>query len=323
MNASPAPLRLAAHLDAKIRVSLRRAWERDQSRAHTRASDVAHGGVRAQSSALRFVRLARQGLPGARYHADYARHARAAALKRLVPRGDSARRVVVAYDVSRDTAFTSAEKNKHLAVALVLTRGEERDATIVRPKDPGTTGVLVATAPWGPTLLSAEVEAPDAHTLSRARYGLRASELPGARVQVSDLLLFDPYKDMPNSLEDVLPHARASVSLTTDSKVGIYWESYNTSPTGEGMQVSITVAPEVEEGGNWLRKGLVALRLVRQAQPISVGMRDVSSRGLGYTPRSVIVDLATLKPGRYALELEVTADGAIPVRASRVINIVR
>ncbi len=147
--------------------------------------------------------------------------------------------------------------------------------------------------------------------------------MPGARVQVSDLLLFDPYQDMPTRLEDVVPHVRPSVSLKADSKVGIYWESYNTRPTGEGMQVSITVAPEEQEGGNWLRKGLTALRLVREAKPISVGMRDVSARGLGYTPRSVVVDLTTLKPGRYALELEVTADGAIPVRASRIINIVR
>ncbi len=266
-----------------------------------------------------------KGLPGvrARYHADYARRLLAlphqAALFR---RGDTAQ-VVLAYDVGDDTAFTSAATSKHLTAALVLTRGEERDATIVRLDAAQTTGVLVARAPWGPTLISAEVAAPDAHVLSRARYGLRASDMPGARVQVSDLLLFDPYQDMPNRLEDVVPHARSSVSLKADTKVGIYWETYNTRPTGEGMQVSITVAPEEQEGGNWLRKGLTALRLVREAKPISVGMRDVSARGLGYTPRSVVVDLATLKPGRYALELEVTADGTIPVRSSRIINIVR
>ena len=267
-----------------------------------------------------------KGLPGvrARYHADYAR--------RLLPlqhqsalfrRGDSAV-VVVAYDVDSDAVFPDAAKAKNLTAALILTRGEESDATITRVDTPHTVGTMVARSAWGPTLMSVEVAAPDAHVLARARYGLRASDMLGSRVQVSDLLIFEPYKDMPDRLEDVVPHARASVSMKPDTKIGIYWETYNTRPTGEGMQVSITVAPEeTPGGGNWLKKGLTALRLIREAKPVSVGMRDVSARGLGYTPRSVVVDLTSLKPGRYVLELEVTAEGTIPVRASRVIVIAR
>ncbi len=267
-----------------------------------------------------------KGLPGvrARYHAEYAR--------RLLPlphqsalfrRGDTAL-VVLAYDVESDSAFPAAVKAKNLTAALVLTRGEESDATIVRVDAPQTRATIVARSAWGPMLLSAELAAPDADVLARARYGLRASDMIGSRVQVSDLLIFEPYKDMPDRLEDVIPHARAGVTMKPDTKIGIYWETYNTRPTGEGMQVSITVAPEeVPGGGNWLRKGLTALRLIREAKPVSVGMRDVSARGLGYTPRSVVVDLTSLKPGRYVLELEVTAEGTIPVRASRVIVIAR
>jgi len=267
-----------------------------------------------------------KGLPGvrARYHADYARKLLALPHQSaLFRRGDSAM-VILAYDVDSEAAFPEAVKAKNLTAALVLTRGEESDATIVRVNTPQTRGTIVAKSPWGPTLLSAEVAAPDAHVLARARYGLRASDMLGSRVQVSDLLIFDPYEDMPDHLEDVIPHARPGVTMTPDSKIGIYWETYNTRPTGEGMQVSITVAPEESPGsGNWLRKGLTALRLIREAKPVSVGMRDVSARGLGYTPRSVVVDLTTLKPGRYVLELEVTAEGTIPVRASRVIVIAR
>jgi hypothetical protein len=267
-----------------------------------------------------------KGLPGvrARYHADYAR--RLLALQHqsaLFRRGDSSL-VVLAYDVDSDAAFPAAAKAKNLTAALVLTRGEESDATIVRLDAPQTRGTIVAKSVWGPTLLSAELAAPDAHVLARARYGLRASDMLGSRVQVSDLLIFEPYKDMPDRLEDVIPHTRASVSMKPDTKIGIYWETYNTRPTGEGMQVSITVAPEeTPGGGNWLTKGLTALRLIREAKPVSVGMRDVSARGLGYTPRAVVVDLTSLKTGRYVLELEVTAEGTIPVRASRVIVIAR
>ena len=97
----------------------------------------------------------------------------------------------------------------------------------------------------------------------------------------------------------------ASQAVKQGSKVGIYWETYNTNPGGEGIQVAITVAPEDEQQGGWLQRSLTALRLVREAQPVSVGMSDVSARGLGFTPRAVVVDLATLKPGRYQLVFHV------------------
>ena len=51
-------------------------------------------------------------------------------------------------------------------------------------------------------------------------------------------------------------------------------------------------------------------------------MRDVSARGLAYSPRSVIVDLATLKAGRYLMQLELDAGGGNVVRAERAITVV-
>jgi hypothetical protein len=266
-----------------------------------------------------------KGLPGvrARYAPAYAR--------RLVPlshqaalfrRGDSAL-VVMAYDVSGDTALAAAATAPNeLSAALVLTRGEEGDASVVKLAAPGASGAITARTAWGPTLMSAEVAATARHVLARARYGLRATDLPGSRVSVSDLLLFRPYADLPDSLEDALPHVLPNATLGDSGKVGIYWETYNTSPIGEGIQVAITVAPE-GSGGGWLRRGLVALRLVREAKPVTVGMRDVSARGRGYTPRAVVVDLSTLKPGRYLMQLEITAEGTIPVRAERAITVAR
>jgi hypothetical protein len=168
--------------------------------------------------------------------------------------------------------------------------------------------------------LSAEISAPSYRTLARARYGVRGSDQPGSRVQISDLILFDPYEGMPNTLDDVVPHMRTSQRIVAGSRVGIYWEAYNTNPAGEEIAVSITVAPE-DAGGGLLRRGLVALRLVREAKPVTVGMRDLSARGVAYTPRSVVVDLATLKPGRYLLQLELDAGGGNVVRAERAVTV--
>lgn len=265
-----------------------------------------------------------KGLPGvrARYAPDVAR--------RLLPlmhqsaifrRGDSAL-VVMAYDVSGDRALAGAAAAPgEMTAALVLTKGEESDATIVRLPTPGVRGTISALTSWGPMLMSAEVGARRQQVLARARYGMRATDSPGSRVSVSDLLLFDPYDGMPRTLDDVIPHARASQVVPEGAKVGIYWETYNTNPGGEGIQVSITVAPEDQDEGGWMRRGLTALRLVREVQPVTVGMSDVSARGRGYTPRAVVVDLATLKPGRYLMQLEIVAEGTIPVRGERVLTV--
>jgi hypothetical protein len=249
--------------------------------------------------------------------------------KRLIPlehqaallrRGDSAL-VVVRWSVGHDSALVAAAAVPNaLHAALVLTKGDERDATIVRAEHAGDRGTLQAMATWGSMLLSAEVSAPSYRTLARARYGVRGSDQPGSRVQISDLILFDPYEGMPNTLDDVVPHMRTSQRIVAGSRVGIYWEAYNTNPAGEEIAVSITVAPE-DAGGGLLRRGLVALRLVREAKPVTVGMRDLSARGVAYTPRSVVVDLATLKPGRYLLQLELDAGGGNVVRAERAVTV--
>ena len=265
-----------------------------------------------------------KGLPGVR-----ARYAPVVA-RTLLPlehqsaifrRGDSAL-VVMAYDVSRHRALAQAAGDSGaLAAALVLTKGEERDATIVRAEGPGARGTLTARTTWGPMLMSAEVSSRRDHVLARARYGMRATDSPGSRVSISDLLLFTPYDGMPRTLEDVLPHAAPTQALPQGGKIGIYWETYNTNPGGEGIDVAITVAPEEQGGGGWMRRGLTALRLVREVEPVTVGLSDVSARGRGFTPRAVVVDLATLKPGRYLMQLEITAQGTVPVRAERVLTV--
>ena len=114
---------------------------------------------------------------------------------------------------------------------------------------------------------------------------------------------------------------RTSERLPAGSKVGIFWEANNNNPTGEGLEVNITVAPENRSGGGWLSRGLRALRRVREAQPVSVGLRDVSARGSPITSRSVEVDLSTLTPGRYLLQLELSAGGGNEVRVERTITV--
>src|SRR5688572_2555484 len=264
-----------------------------------------------------------KGIPPvrARYSPVYA--------KRLIPlehqsalfrRGDSAM-VLVAWSVSGDEQLRAAVDAKELSAAMVLTRGEEKDAVVVRSESPQRRGTLSARSAWGSMLLSVEVGSAKRQTLARARYGVRRTDAPQSRIQVSDIVLFEPYDGMPTSAEEVLPHMRTSERLPAGSKVGIFWEAYDTDPTGEGLEVNITVAPENRSGGGWLSRGLRALRRVREAQPVSVGLRDVSARGSPVTARSVEVDLSTLTPGRYLLQLELNAGGGNEVRVERTITV--
>lgn len=266
-----------------------------------------------------------KGIPPvrARYAPTYAR--RLAALEHqsaLFRRGDSAL-VLVAWSVGNDRDLRAAADSSGLTAALVLTRGEERDAVVERGSVANGAGTLMARSAWGSMLLSAEVSAPSQHTLARARYGVRRSDSPQSTIQVSDIVLFEPYEGMPTSAEDVVSHMRTSERIPQGSRVGLFWEAYNTDVVSPaGLDVSITVAPEASGSVGWVTRGLRALRRVREARPVTVGMRDVAARGTNLTARAVEVDLSTLTPGRYQLQLELDAGPGNVVRVERTITIV-
>ncbi|NUQ11115.1 MAG: hypothetical protein HUU26_02140 [Gemmatimonadaceae bacterium] len=239
----------------------------------------------------------------------------------LFRRGDSAL-VLVAWSVGRDTALRSAAASGELTAALVLTRGQEEDAVIVRSTAPRSTGTFSAKSPWGSMLLSVEVAGASSKTLARARYGVRRSDAPQAVIQVSDILLYEPVDSMPARAEDALSRMRTSERIPEGSRVGLFWEAYNTEGAFGGLDVNITVAPVDSARGSWVTRGLRALRRVREAQPVSVGIRDAVVRGAAVTSRAIEVDLSGLGPGRYQLQLELSAGPGNVVRVERSITIV-
>ena len=264
-----------------------------------------------------------KGIPPvlARYSPVYA--------KRLLPlehqsalfrRGDSAL-VLAAWSIAKDSELSAAVEARELTASMVLTRGEEKDAVVARSESPQRTGTFMVRSAWGSMLMSIEIGAEKRQTLSRARYGVRRSDESSSRIQVSDIVLYEPYDSTPTSAEDVLPHMRTSDRITVGTRIGIFWEAYNTDPTGEGIEVNITVAPENKSGGGWLSGAFRALRRVKEAQPVSVGLRDVSARGSPITARAVEVDLSTLTAGRYLLQLELNA-GPNVVRVERTITMI-
>ena len=263
------------------------------------------------SDSLRWT--TRPGVVHARYAPAYATPLlRLEHQSALFRRGDSSL-VLLAYDLRSDSALARASD---VQAALVLTQGEERDATIVRVPNKSR-GVILAHSVWAPLLMSAEVTSPTVKRSARARYGIRPPYAVGVRVSLSDLLLFEPYGQLPSSLEDVVPHAMPTLRVHADKKVGFYWEAYGTNPAGETMGINVTVAPEVVDEPTRAQRLKRALRVWKEAKPVSVQVQDVSARGKTTSPRSVEVDLSTLPPGRYMVELEVEVAKQYHVRAER------
>jgi len=252
----------------------------------------------------------------ARYHPKYAsrllmlEHQQA-----LFRRGDTAL-VVLAYDVSKVPGIAFSR----LDGAFVLTPGTRPagQSTIMRDIKPK--GTMTVRAPWGPLLMSAEIAADSASTLVRARYGIRPPFAIGARVSLSDLLFYAPYGEFPSTVEQVLPHALATQKVRADQPLGVYWEAYNTNPAGERMTISLVVAPDNDEP----EPGRVsrALRLSRGSSPVSLTVEDMSARGATTSPRAVQVDISTLRPGDYLVQLEVDVAGQYVIRADRRITVV-
>ena len=98
---------------------------------------------------------------------------------------------------------------------------------------------------------------------------------------------------------------------------GFYWEAYGTNPTGETMGISVTVAPEVTDEPTRAQRLKRALRLWKEAKPVSVQVQDVSARGQSMSPRAVEVDVSTLPPGPYLVDLEIEVAKQYVVRAER------
>lgn len=254
----------------------------------------------------------------ARYHPIYA--SRLLMLEHqqgLFRRGDTAI-IVVAYDVTKVRGLNGAP----LEAALVVTPGTTPNGTGTRVRNAPAKGTITVKAPWGPLLMSAEVEAEQASTLVRARYGIRPPFAIGARVSLSDLVFYTPYDGFPASVEEVLPHLIPTQLVRADQPLGVYWEAYNTNPAGERMTISLVVAPDDEEEPGRMTRAARALRLARGTSPVSVTINDQSVRGARMSPRAVQLDISTLKPGDYLVQLEVDVAGQYVIRADRRITVV-
>ena len=196
---------------------------------------------------------------------------------------------------------------------------DEHTAPVVqhRTGPAGSAGVLVATAPWAPRVVSLEVAVPERLRVARARAGPRSPVSARGRIALSDLLVFEPSDSLPGDLVAVLPRARPAV-VPRGSRIGLYWEVYGLAASGEELATAVSVIPERIA---WLRRAAEALRLTTRPRLVRLAWTERGTPRDGIATRSLVVDLSTLTPGRYRIELAVAPRDAAPATAARAIRI--
>jgi len=233
----------------------------------------------------------------------------------LFRRGDSAV-VVAAFDLGHDTLFT---RDSIAAAVAVVPAVAPDSARVVRSAAARRRDVLVAHGPSEPLLISVEARDSAARRVARARMvGRPPNAREGARVSVSDLLLFDDPANLPTSLDDAARRARGSMRVRPDTPVGVYWEMYGVDPAGETLAYTLTVTREKTP---WYRRAAEKLKVVGRRAPVRLEWKEPSARPGATRSRALALDLSTLPEGKYRIELALEAGGQPAAKASRLVEI--
>ena len=254
-----------------------------------------------------------------RYAPPYATFAPLHQLTTLFRRGDSVL-IVSAYDVSADTLMGDAP----VTAALVSSKGPfvTPSAMLQRSAAPRR-GTLVALAP--DTTLVTSVEIVGEKRVRRARViSLFDDSLP-VRVRISQLALFDPAAlshpdSTPATVDAFLSVARSSSTISRTERLGLFWESYGVNSLDDRVFLRVDV---VRDGRSWLRRAGERIGVVGKDGGIRMTWRDASRDPGSVMGRSVVLDLTTLDPGRYRVELQLWLEGERPTTASRIIEVTR
>jgi hypothetical protein len=121
----------------------------------------------------------------------------------------------------------------------------------------------------------------------------------------------------------------AGTAVGPGARLGVFWEAYGVSP-GDTVQVSLRVTGARLPG---LLRRIGAAIGIGQPAPgtVTVGWQEPRAdrggsssviAGVPVQSRSVVLDVSSLPPGPYVLNLQVARRGAAPASATRTISVV-
>jgi hypothetical protein len=233
--------------------------------------------------------------PSARYAPPYARafgEIRQAQVARFRRAGGFL--TIAAFDLRRDTLFARGEPKVALAVAR-----DPRTPPVVGPAlFPRSTGIIAVRSSWAPAIVSIEAKEDGERRAARLR---AVAGRPGR--WLSDVLLFIPGEELPDSLDAALPLALRGIGVPHARQVGLFWETYG-EPARDSVDVEVKV---VRAGGrDDVHPALGQARCAPEGKaPVAVRWRDAASPA-GPKPRAVTIDVSALDAGRYVVAVAMT-----------------
>ncbi|MGH7690893.1 MAG: hypothetical protein ACREN3_14900, partial [Gemmatimonadaceae bacterium] len=192
-------------------------------------------------------------------------------------RGDSTL-IVAGYDASRDSLLRSHGLRVALAVAP-----DERQRFVRWAAPAAPAGALAVMAPPLDALVDVEIFDDSTHGAARARQALRAPQA-FAGTGLSDLLLFRPGEQMPETLSEAIPLALPSAETTPRQTLGLYWELYGVRTLHDPLDVSLTIE---RVGASWWQRARRALHLGRNTASVALHWEDAARPVNGVVGRSV------------------------------------
>jgi hypothetical protein len=248
-------------------------------------------------------------LPEARYTPRLVGHVAPVAMQvARFRRGDSVL-VVSAHAVANDSL--GADADAELAVAMA-------DGTMRHVEAGGRTGRARLMVESFPVLAGVEITDTTTRTLARARTLLRVPD-HSVSLALSDLLLFRANEGAPESIDAALEAAVPGDTLSRSRPIGIYWETYGISESGESFDVGVTVE-RIDR--SWFRGAKQLLRLAQPDNPLRLRWNDARPAAPGQPiSRAISLDLANQSPGKYRITVGlIRADGSV-VASTRVIEL--
>ncbi len=143
----------------------------------------------------------------------------------------------------------------------------------------------------------------------RVRGGVRQEDLPFGLAGVSDVVLLDAGGDLPESLEEALPHVRRSTRIRSEETFVAGWEVYGLQ-TGESALVGITMQ---DANPGLLERATQFLRLTTPEAPVELSWEEAGPDQRGTVFRAIALTLPEVEPGEYDLILTVELAGRSPI----------
>jgi len=233
----------------------------------------------------------------------------------LFRRGDSAF-IVAAFEVN--DGGSRNEPRRAGVFAAAVDRGGVLPPFGTTIENAGAKIVSTLMAPWRPVVVSLEILDSANHAAERTRF---APKLPltGARLSLSDLLLYSPIDSTPpKSIDEAVPLALHAMTAPSNRQIGIFWETYGARAEGETFDYALEVEP-IDEG--LIHRALVGMHVMDPDRGLDLRWRESPSIEGGIASRGVTVDLSRLRPGQYRVRVMLTSGTALPIIAERTIDV--